>query len=166
MCNDFWQQWRQTEEHVCLCMSIYKSTPRNRIPILETLLYASRHKRPRLQDAHLEVPVWSERTTLHQKSGLIFLPKTIWEVCSQRKESQWCVEVIEEVQFGGEQQLLAPSHRAAGSTQSGSCSYLAALQHWWDLCSAMRYEVLLNSEVKVLAGSVLQILEEEGYKPI
>lgn len=36
-------------------MSIYKSTLGNRIPILETLLYASRHERPHVQDAYLEV---------------------------------------------------------------------------------------------------------------
>lgn len=38
-------------------MSIYKSTLGNRIPILETLLYASRHEQPHVEDAYPEALV-------------------------------------------------------------------------------------------------------------
>lgn len=45
----------------------------NRIPILETLLYASRHEQPHVQDAYPEVLVWNKwRTRLQRKLASYF----------------------------------------------------------------------------------------------
>lgn len=66
VCNDFWQQWRQTEEHVCLCMCIYKSTLGNRIPVLETLLHTNPPELLHVQD--LGILVWNKMNRMKSRT--------------------------------------------------------------------------------------------------
>lgn len=75
VCNDFWQQWRQTEEHVCLCMSIYKSTLGNHVPILETLLFASYQEPLHIDAECVELCFWEKWTTGCEKKLASEIPE-------------------------------------------------------------------------------------------